>query len=343
MLSLTKPKAQPFARNHLLRDASWKAVHDAMRADPMIHVFGEGAQIKAHYDAPELLAAFPSHFHTMPIAEDGSVNFAVGTALMGYKPIIDVISCDFLFRAMDGIVNTAAKLEGRTIVIRAETLLGGPTTGQRPEAMFCHVPGLRVVCPSTPRDAYGLMAAALKTPVVTIFIEDREISDSGPWLTGDLVTGEVQSVLASSPNKRFLPMSSAAKLVPVVTVLAYGVMRPVVERAVAPWLLYWDGDYYAEPNYSIDLLDMPVLCPFDFDYLEHGRYGLKRTGKLLIVEPDVVYGGVGAEIAAWVAENMPEVKVKRLGAPKRAIPASPALHGGMLPSEEEILDAIASF
>lgn len=329
---------KPFTRNRLLRDASWKAVYDAMRLNPNLHVFGEGAQVKAHFDAPKIEADFPDRVHTMPISEDGNINFVVGAALMGITPIYDVISCDFLFRAMDSIVNTAAKLDGKTVVIRAETLIGGPTTGQRPEAMFAHVPGLNVVIPSTPHDAYGLMATALLEPGVTLFIEDRMIEDSGPWLDGDLETGE--GVSLGSIGVRRLPMRSSRRKVPLVTVLTYGVMRQRAERLLAPWLESWDGDYMVEPNLSVDLLDLRTIVPLDRDDLSKR---LQRTRKLLIIEPDVVHGGVGAEIAAWVAEEMPDVRVKRLGAPRRVIPAAPADHHLMLPSEEEMRDAIINF
>ena len=341
MESLTLTKPSPFARNRLLRDASWQAVYDAMKTDAQVHVFGEGAQVKSHFDAPKIESDFPERVHTMPIAEDGGVNFAVGAALMGYKPIYDVISADFLFRAMDSIVNTAAKLEGHTIVIRAETLIGGPTTGQRPEAMFAHIPGLNVVIPSTPHDAYGLMAVALQHEGVTLFIEDRMVEDSGPWLDGDLQTGEL--VPMGSIGVRWLPMKSKARKTPLVTVLTYGVMRQRVERLLAPWLESWGGDYLVEPNLSVDLLDLRSIYPLDMNYLKNGRYGLHRTQKLLIIEPDIVTGGVGAEIAARVAEEMPDVRVKRLGAPRRTIPAAPSEHHVMFPSEEDIRDVILSF
>lgn len=337
---------KPFTRNRLLRDASWKAVHDAMRTDASVHVFGEGAVVKASYDAPDMLFDFPMRIHTLPISEDGNVNFAVGAALMGITPIVDIISADFLFRAMDSICNTAAKLDfvtgkQHTIVIRAETLIGGPTTGQRPEAMFAHVPGLNVVIPSTPHDAYGLMATALKTPGVTLFIEDRMIVDSGPWLTGDLEVGE--AVPFGSVGLRWLPMTTQARKVPLVTVLAYGVMRQRAEAILAPWLANWNGDPYAEPNLSVDLLDLRSIYPVDYSYLTQGRSSLSRTGKLLIIEPDIKYGGVGAEIAATIAELMPFVKVKRLGAKRETIAARADRHHLYLPSDQEVIDAIVNF
>ncbi len=346
MLALNKPKSQPFLRNRLLRDASWVAVYDAMKADSSVHVFGEGAAVKAHYDAPAIERDFSDRVHTMPICEDGSTNFCVGAALLGVKPIMDVISADFLFRAMDSICNTAAKLDyvtgkPHTIVIRAETMIGGPTTGQRPEAMFAHVPGLNVVLPSTPRDAYGLMATALKTPGVTLFIEDRMIADAAPWLDGDLDMGK--PVPFGSLGLRWLPMKSQARKVPLVTVLTYGVMRQRVEDILAPWLEAWDGDPYVEPNLSVDLLDLRSIYPINWDELTQGRSSLSRTGKLLIIEPDIQYGGVGAEIAAHIAEVMPSVKVKRLGARRATIPARADRHHLHLPSDQEVIDAILSF
>ena len=161
MLSLAEPKLRnPFARNHILRDALGQALYDAMRVDGAIHLFGEGCEVKVHYDAPAIERDFAERCHTLPISEDGNVNFAVGASLLGVKPVVDVISMDFLFRCFDSIANTAAKLDfvtgkPHTIVIRAETLLGGPTTGQRVESFFTHIPGLRVALPSTPHDAYG--------------------------------------------------------------------------------------------------------------------------------------------------------------------------------------------
>lgn len=330
MQSLAKPKAQPFARNRALRDASWQAVYDAMKTDPAVHVFGEGAQVKAKFDAPQMLADFPDRIHTMPISEDGNLNFCVGAALMGCKPLCDVISADFLYRAMDSLVNTAAKLEGHTIVIRAETLLGGPTTGQRPEASLAHVPGLNVVIPSTPEDAYGLMATALAVPGVTVYFEDRMIEDAefgkNIWLR--------ESVPFGSLSVRLLVKGSH------VAVLTYGVMRQRIERLLQAQ--GFDNDFYKEPDYRADLYDLQSIWPLPLDYLEYGHI-FKRTSNLLIVEPDIQEFGVGAEIAAWVAERMPRIRVRRLGAKRSTISAAPSLQYTALPSDQEILDAIASF
>ena len=336
MQSLTaqRPKSDPFARNHLLRDASWQAVYDAMVKDPCVHVFGEGAHVKAHYDAPRIEADFGDRVHTMPIAEDAIVNFAVGTSLVGVTPVVDVISSDFLYRAMDSICNTAAKTNfvrpdqpPKTMVIRAEFLTGGPTTGQRPEALFCHIPGLRVVLPSTPADAYGLMRSALETPGVTLFFEDRMIEDGGAFLKEDFAIGERVPIGAGCYRK----MGQRG----ICTIVTYGVMRQRVEALLGPWEK--DGDYYKEPNLDAGIVDLRTIYPIDFGLI---KYALQRTGRLLVIEPDVTYGGVGAEIVAQIAQEMPWVRVKRLGAPRTTIPASSSLHHRMLPSDQEMSDAI---
>ena len=334
---LTTPKRSPFVRNHLIRDAISKAIYDEMALEcwpQRIHIFGEGAQVKVHYDAPDIERDFPDRVHTLPISEDGNVNFCVGASLLGVKPVVDIITADFLYRAMDSICNTAAKLNfvrpdqpPATIVIRAEFLTGGPTTGQRPEALFTHIPGLNVVIPSTPRDAYGLMLTALRTPGVTLFFEDRMIEDSGPWMEEDLRTGPSVEL-----GKSFTRMMGQRGLGTIVT---YGVMRQRVERLLREYK--WDGDFYAEENLRYDLVDLRSIYPLDFDYL---RFMLQRTGRLLIIEPDVQYGGVGAEIAATLVEEMPFLRVKRLGGKRATIPAAMNLQSETMPSDMEIVDAI---
>lgn len=334
MLSV-KPVSQPFARNRLLRDASWQAVYDAMKADPSVHVFGEGCEVKAHYDAPDMLREFPDRIVTMPISEDGNTNFAVGASLLGIKPVVDIISADFLYRAMDSICNTAAKLalvrsEPSTIVIRAEFLLGGPTTGQRPEALLAHIPGLRVVIPSTPRDAYGLMCTALETPGVTLYFEDRMIDDKGLDDVAEYFEVDHTRVPFGMASYRRMGQRGTA------TIVTYGLMRQRVEVILKDW---GKGDPYREPNLDCGLVDLRSIYPIDWTTI---RAALARSGQLLIVEPDVEYGGVGAEIVARIAEEMPHIRVRRLGARRQTAPAAMGLHKYMLPTEEEIVAAIRS-
>ena len=281
-LTLSK-QANPFARNHLIRDAISQAIHEEMGRDPSIYMFGEGAWVKQKYDAPKILADFPNRIVTMPICEDGMTNFAVGASLLGVKPVVDIISADFLFRAMDSICNTAAKLNfvrpnepPRTIVIRAETLLGGPTTGQRIESLFTHIPGLNVIIPSTPRDAYGLMLTALRTPGVTLFFEDRMIRDDGYWSPDEL------ELLRPLKFGRASCTSFGAG-VPL-TIVTYGLMRQMVEALIIKHKLSY-----------CTVLDLRSIFPLDWAFI---RDSVEYSRRLLIIEPDIAYGGVGAEIPA---------------------------------------------
>ena len=331
----TSLKPSPFSRNHFIRDAIGQAIYDRMVSDPSVHLFGEGAWVKQHYDAPQIERDFGDRVVTMPICEDGSVNFAVGASLLGVKPVVDVITADFLYRAMDSICNTAAKVNSvrpdqppSTIVIRAEFLTGGPTTGQRPEALFTHIPGLNVVVPSTPRDAYGLMLTALDTPGVTVVFEDRMIKDDGDWQQGDkALTGPIPFGMCSLRR-----MGKRGN----VTILTYGVMRQVVEGVLSKFR--FDGDVYGDDYPMLcDLIDLRCLYPIDWGAITKM---LERTGKLLVIEPDIEYGGVGAEIAATIAEDMPWVHVKRLGGVRATIPAAMHLHDQIMPAEEQIRQAI---
>ena len=330
----SSPKS-PFARNHLIRDAISRAIGERMAVDESIYLFGEGCEVKHHYDAPETLARWPDRIITLPISEDGNVNYAVGSMLVGVKPVVDVISSDFLYRCMDSIANTAAKhnfVSGQedTMVIRTEFLTGGPTTGQRPEALFAHIPGLRVVIPSTPHDAYCLMQSALITPGVTIFGEDRMISDDGSWMERDLRFNGVEPI--GEGYWRIMGLRGQ------VTIVTYGLMRQRTEKVLREWREQELRDFYGDSH--PDLIDLRSIYPIDWTLI---KKALERTGKLLIIEPDIQYGGVGAEIAATIAEEMPYVKVKRLGAPYETVPAALARQDRMLPSEAEIASAIRTF
>lgn len=328
--------ADPFARNHLIRDGINRAIYDEMANDANIHLFGEGAGVKTHYDAPFIEQDYPDRVHTLPISEDGNTNFAVGTALLGVKPIVDVISADFLYRTMDSICNTAAKINFLrqshiTMVIRAEFLVGGPTTGQRPEALFTHIPGLRVIIPSTPRDAYGMMRTALTTPGVTLFFEDRDIRDDLTSTADCRILGPIGFYAHERRNGNDKPD---------LTIVTYGLMRQVVEGAIAAEEApkYEGPDpIYPFPLLNVDLIDLRSLYPID--WLAIGS-SVRRSKSLLVIEPDVEYGGVGAEIVAQVAQVGPKARLRRLGGRREHIPASTILDFHVVPTEKEILDAI---
>lgn len=317
-------KYDPWFRNRLIRDAMYQAKLERMREDPTVYLLGEGSEIKVHFDCPQIEKEFPERVLTMPISEDANTNFAVGMALTGLTPIIDVISSDFLYRTMDAICNTAAKLAwthgGHTILIHAEFIHGGPTTGQRIESLFTHIPGLNVVFPSNPEDAYVLTRAALDKKEVTLIFEDRMIEDA---TTKNILPPEKWAE-AYSNDPNVFGKAAIKKTGRRLTVVSYGIMARRLEELLA--------------DVDCDLIDLRSLYPLDVSPVVNSIFN--GSGRLLVVEPDVVGGGIGAELVASVSERLGNFRVRRLGAPRATIPVNNALIHRMLPSNEEILAAV---
>lgn len=319
-------KKDPWSRNRLIRDAIMRAILDEMERRPEIFLFGEGAHMKVHFDAPEIERKFPDRVLTLPISEDGNSNFAVGTSLAGVVPIVDVISSDFLYRTMDAICNTMAKAETvgrpRTMIVRSEFLTGGPTSGQRVEALFAHVPGLGVSVPSNPLDAYLLTKRALRNDVVTLLFEDRMIPDEGTSSRYELAQNE--EYLGSVDRDMdgfFHPGARVAKEGSGVVVASYGITCRLAEEALA--------------NTDAAIIDLRTLFPLDVDMVLELCDASRDIG-LLVVEPDVGFLGIGAELVAQVAERSPGMIVRRLAGKRKTIPASRELHDLVIPTAADI-------
>ncbi len=190
------------------------------------------------------------------------------------------------------------------------------TTGQRTESLFTHIPGLNVVLPSNPKDARGLMKTALTNPGITVFFEDRMINDSDTK-ESDKDTGVTESIPFGKAKVRRRGRG--------LTVVSYALALKEVEAVVE--------------NHKVDcdLIDPRTLYPLDCDTICDS---VSKTGRLLIVEPDVTYAGIGAEIAASVVErSFSALKrpIIRLGAPRTVTPASQGLHKYVMPSRDDIL------
>jgi pyruvate/2-oxoglutarate/acetoin dehydrogenase E1 component len=301
-------------RNHLIRDGILRAIYARMKADTRVVLMGEGAHVKQWYDCRALHDEFPERILTLPISEDSNANFALGCAIAGMVPVVDVITADFGFRCFDAICNTLAKHETvdrpRTIVVRMEHLTGGPTTGQRWESMFARVPGLSVCVPSNPSDARRLMETALTHPGVTLFFEDREIPDEN---TPEEKTGGMMC-MPQPFGKAWLHRGER------LTVVSYGLcLRRIVDD---------------ERMRVFDLIDLRTLYPLDMPTILESTC---RTGRLLVVEPAIRFGGIGAEIIAQVATREPGIRCQRLGAERATIPTAREHHEGLYPSAAQVL------
>ena len=264
----------------------------------------------------------PERVIDAPISEMGYVGAAVGAAMTGLRPIVEIMFMDFVGVCMDPILNQAAKLRYMTagaleipIVFRMQTGAGkaaGAQHSQSLEAWFAHVPGLKVVMPATVADARDLMLAAVRDPNPVVFVENRRLYGS----KGDI-------------DAEPLPLGQARVARPGsdVTVLTWGQMLRASLAAAE------------QSSASLEVIDLRSLAPLD---LETVLASVRRTGRLLIVHEAVQDFGAGAEIAARVgAELFDELRtpVRRLGAPAVPMPFSPDLEQALLPTSKAISDA----
>jgi pyruvate/2-oxoglutarate/acetoin dehydrogenase E1 component len=254
-----------------------------------------------------------------PISEMGFVGAAVGAAMTGLRPIVEIMFMDFVGVCMDPILNQAAKLRYMTagaleipVVFRMQTGAGksaGAQHSQSLEAWFAHVPGLKVVMPATVTDARDLLLASVRDPNPVVFIENRRLYG----MKGEL---EVDP----------LPLGKArvARAGEDVTVVTWGQMLRQCLGAAE------------ESSASLEVIDLRSLVPLD---LETVLASVRRTGRLLIVHEAVQDFGAGAEIAARVGDELFDelrAPARRLGAPSVPMPFSPDLERALLPTSKAI-------
>ena len=257
-----------------------------------------------------------------PISEMGYVGAAVGAAMTGLKPIVEIMFMDFVGVCMDPILNQAAKLRYMTagaleipVVFRMQTGAGrsaGAQHSQSLEAWFAHIPGLKVVLPATVADARDLMLDAVRDPNPVVFVENRRLY-----------------AMRGDAEAERLPLGKArvARAGDDVTVVTWGQMLRECLRAAD------------ESEASLEVIDLRSLAPLDLDTVVES---VRRTGRLLIVHEAVQDFGGGAEIAARVGDLLFDelrTPVKRIGAPAVPMPFSPELEKSLLPTSKTILTA----
>ncbi len=262
----------------------------------------------------------------MPLAELGFVSAATGMALLGLRPVIEMQFADFISTAFDSIVQFAATTHYRwggavPWVIRAPSdggLRSGPFHSQNPEAWFVHTPGLKVVAPATPADAKGLLLAAIRDNNPVIYFESKPLYRT---LKGFVPPGDVVTPIGEARIAR-----TGAD----VSIISYGAM---VHQALAA------ADLLAGEGIDIEVLDLRTLKPLDVDAI---LAAARKTGKVLVVHAANRLAGVGAEVAALVAEEAFEwldAPVRRLGGLDTPVPFSPPLEDAYRPSAAMIAAA----
>jgi pyruvate/2-oxoglutarate/acetoin dehydrogenase E1 component len=257
-----------------------------------------------------------------PISEMGYVGAAVGAAMTGLRPIVEIMFMDFIGVCLDPIMNQAAKLHYMSsgaleipIVFRTQTGAGraaGAQHSQSLEAMLAHIPGLKVVLPATITDAHDLLVAAVEDPDPVVYVENRRLYGMRGELDQDALPLGRARVAAAGED---------------VTVVTWGQMLRECLTAAA------------SADVSVEVIDLRSLVPLD---LETVLQSAARTGRVLVVHEAVQDFGAGAEIAARVGEELFDLlrtPVKRIGAPPVPMPFSPTLERALMPHAEAVAQA----
>ncbi|MDO4707026.1 MAG: alpha-ketoacid dehydrogenase subunit beta [Porphyromonadaceae bacterium] len=316
-----------------MRDAVILAMSEEMRRDENVFLMGEDVGIFGgdFGTSVGMLEEFgKERVRDTPISENAISGCAVGAALTGMRPIVDVTFMDFIVYMMDNIVNQAAKTRymygGKgsvPVVFRCAAGSGVGSAAQHSqslEAWFCHIPGLKVVAPGTPADLKGLLKASIRDNNPVIFLEYKAEYN---------VKGEVPL-----DPEYVIPLGKAElkRMGKDVTVITYGrMLRRVLEAA----------DTAREKGIEVEVVDLRTLMPLDKDTILES---VKKTGRVLLVNDAHKTGGFIGEISAMIAESDAfdylDGRILRLAADDIPVPYNHALEDAMLPKPERILKYI---
>ena len=300
-------------------------LRDEMRADERVFVLGEdvgvfGGAFKVTDGMVEEFGA--GRVMDTPLAEAGIIGAAVGAAVVGLRPVCEMQFADFIACGFDQLVNVAGKMHYRQglavpMVVRLPSgggFSGGPFHSQNPEAWFMHAPGLKVVAPSTPEDAKGLLIAAIRDPNPVVYLEHKKLYRS---IKGEVPDGTYETPMTARTAREGTDL----------TVIAYGAMVHVALEATQ------------DLDASVEVLDLRSLVPLD----EHAILtSVAKTSKVLVLDEANQTCAAGAQVAALIAEHAFEDldgPVRRIATPDIPIPFSPSLEQAVLPSVERVREA----
>lgn len=314
-------------------DAISDALKQSMQKYPNLILMGQ--DIAEYGGVFKITKGFLSLFgkdriRNTPLCESAIIGIGLGLSIKGYKSIIEMQFADFVTCGFNQIVNNLAKSHYRwgqnaDVVIRMPTGAGvaaGPFHSQSNEAWFFHTPGLKVVYPSNPYDAKGLLNAAIEDPNPVMYFEHKAL---------------YRSVSAAIPEDYYTIEIGKAQLISTgedISIITYGMG------------VYWAKEVMESlPEIKADILDLRTLLPWDQEAVKATVF---KTGKVLFLQEDCLTGGIGAEITAWIGEHCfkyLDAPVMREGSLDTAVPFSPNLEQNFLPKgriKEKII-ALAAF
>jgi pyruvate/2-oxoglutarate/acetoin dehydrogenase E1 component len=299
------------------------ALRQEMRRDKRVYVIGE--DVGVYGGAFKVTLGFQEEFGPWrvidaPLAETAIVGSCTGAAMMGMRPVAEMQFADFVSCAWDQLVTIAAKQRWRVgtpvpIVVRCPSgggFSGGPFHSQNPESSFAHIPGLKVVCPSTPEDAKGLLVSAIEDPNPVLYMEHKHL---------------YRRIKADVPDERYTTPLGKARTHQEgddVSVITWGAM------------VYTAAEAAAQVEASVEIIDLRTVLPWDKQAVLES---VAKTSKVLVLHEDTRTGGFGAEVAATIAEEAFEeldAPVKRIAAPDTPVPFSPPLEKAFIPQVEDV-------
>lgn len=306
-----------------------EALREEMRRDETVFLLGEDIRHALWGVTKGLVDEFgKERVIDTPISENGIIGVALGSALTGLRPVAEIMFADFLTLCMDQIVNQAAKVRflsgdqmNAPMVIRSPIGLGrsaGPQHSQSFISWFMHVPGIKIAAPSNARDAKGLLKTAIRQNDPVIFIEALLLYGSKSLVPEEEYTIPFGKADVKKEGKD-------------VTLVAISTMVPKAITAC---------ENLAKKGVDVELIDPRTLSPLDKDTIIDS---VKKTTRLVIAEPECKTAGIGAEIAAIVAEeaiDYLDAPIKRVAIPDSCIPCSPSLEKIVIPNEEDIIKTI---
>jgi pyruvate dehydrogenase E1 component beta subunit len=314
-----------------MREAISQALWEEMERDPKVFIMGEEVGVWGGTYA--VTRGFYDHFgpdrvRDTPISEAAIVGAAIGAALVGLRPVAEIMTINFAFVAMDHIVNQAAKLHymfgGQMVLPLVIRTVGGggrqlgATHSQTPDAIFAHFPGLKVVAPGTPADAKGLLKAAIRCDDPVLFIEHATLYQ----LRGEVPEGDYTVPIGQSKVQREGRD---------VTVVTYSKMLDTSLKA---------AEELAREGIEIEVVDLRTLRPLDMGPVLES---VKKTNRAVVVEEGWKSYGVGAEVASRIYEeafDYLDAPVKRVAQVEVPLPYNRTLEQMALPQVKDVVQAV---
>ncbi len=328
-----------------IAEALRQAIREEMERDPRVFCIGEDIGVEGGFGGAFTVTLGLSerfgHDRIMdtPISEAGIAGVAIGAAMAGLRPIADVQYGDFLFCMMDQLANQAAKMTYMSggmisvpMVVRAPvgSTRRGAQHAQSLEAFFTHIPGLKVVAPSTAYDAKGLLKSAVRDDNPVLIFEHKLLYGS----KGPRSESTALSPIGEVPEGEYLvPIGKGI-------VRREGTDVTIVGKLLTVYRALGAAEKLAREGISAEVIDPRTLVPLDKELILES---VRKTGRLVVVEEDNLTGGWAAELAAIVAEEAffwLDAPVKRVSAPDTPPPFAPVMEAFYVPSEERIVEAV---